>query len=431
MIRQKMIELILSLFFIAMMLLYTSWLILVLIPKKKQHKNDKFPHISLILPAHNEESIIGETINALIDAEYPAKKEIIVVNDGSTDRTEEILKGIVKEGKPVAYINTDHRGKANALNEGLTVSGGDIIIALDADSKVDKKALVEMVKPFSDEEIGAVSGIIRGIVNRNILTWFQDFEYVLSSGWRYALNRANSTYIFPGFAAYRRDALKVVGGFKEDTLSEDFDVGVRLKKAGYGLVMSNAIMYTKVPQSIRGLIQQRIRWGRGTLQVIRKHPDVPFNKKYGATGLYGIPSQMYWFLHSFVVIPLTFYQIFDGYFKYFISNNNFFSVDVIRYLFSWFSVYGMIDYTQKALTGEYQFTQLFLLAIGVFLLGLAYNLVVISKISKLHLRYLFVMFFFFPYSIFILIFYTFPSTIEFLLLEGGNTTRANVWEKSI
>ncbi len=426
-----MIDLILSLFFIAMMLLYTSWLILVLIPKKGQYKNDKLPHISIILPAHDEESIIRETINALIDAEYPAKKEIIVVNDGSTDKTEEILKGIVKDEEGVRYVNTNHRGKATALNEGLNISVGDIIITLDADSVVDKRALVEMVKPFADKRVGAASGVIQGIVNRNILTWFQDFDYVLSSGWRYALNRANSTYIFPGFAAYRKDALKAVGGFKEDTLSEDFDIGVRLKKAGYKLVMSNAIMYTKVPQSIRGLIQQRIRWGRGTLQVIKKHPDVPFNKKYGTMGLYGIPSQMYWFLHSFVVIPLTFYQIFDGYFKYFISNNNFFSVDVMKYLFSWFSVYGIIDYTQKALTGEYQFTQLFLLAIGVFLLGLAYNLVVISKISKLHLRYLFVMFFFFPYSIFILIFYTFPSTIEFLLLGRGNTTRVNVWEKSI
>ncbi len=425
-----MIELVLSLFFIAMMFLYASWLILILIPKNERYHMDyRFPFISIIIPAHNEASIIKETINALINAEYPSNKEIIVVNDGSTDETEEILREIIKEEECVRYINTEHLGKANALNKGLSLSNGDIIITLDADSKIDKNALIEIVKPFSDERVGAVSGIIRAITNRNILTWFQDFEYVLSSGWRYALNRVNSTYIFPGFAAYRKYALDVVGGFNEDTLSEDFDIGIRLKKADYKLVMSNAVIYTKVPQTISGLIKQRIRWGKGTIQVIKKHSDVPFNKDYGATGLYAIPSQMYWFLHGFVVIPLTFYQVFDGYFKYFIAYNNFFSIDVLKYFFSWFSVYGMIDYTQKALMGEYQFTQIFLLAMGVFILGLVYNIVVISKISKMYLRYLFVIFFFFPYSILVLIFYSLPSIIEVLSLN--NNKRANIWEKNI
>ena len=425
-----MIELILSFFFIAMMFLYVSWLVLVLLPKKEGYNNEDYPPISVLFPAHNEEAIIRDTIKALREAKYPRIKQIIVIDDGSTDKTGEILDELSSMDPNMLIIKTNHLGKANALNRGLKSAEGDIIVTLDADSKVDVNALTDITRPFADEKVGAVSGIIRGIVNRNILTWFQDFEYVLSSGWRYALNNINSTYIFPGFAAYRRKALASVGGFKQDTLAEDFDIGVRLRKKDYRLVMSNAIIYTKMPQTIRGLIRQRMRWGRGTLQVIKKHPDVPFNKGFGAAGLYGIPSQMYWFLHSFVVIPLTFYQIFAGYLKYFAGYNDYLSFNVIKYFFNWFSVYGMIDYTEKALAGTYDFTFIFLLSMVVFLLGLFYNFAVIYRISTLKLRYIFVLFFFFPYSVFALASYSFPSIVELWPKKTDAALRVNVWEKN-
>jgi cellulose synthase/poly-beta-1,6-N-acetylglucosamine synthase-like glycosyltransferase len=423
------LNLILSVFFIAMILLYTSWLMLIYLPKReKEYPENYSAPLSIIVPAHNEENMIRETINALIDAEYCGTKEIIVVNDGSTDNTERILKEAASKENNVRYINTDHVGKAGAINAGLRIAGGDIILTLDADSKVERSAIKRITAPFSDKDTGAVSGIIGCIIsNRNILTWFQDFEYVLSSGWRYALNRVNSTYIFPGFAAYRKEALNAIGGFNKDTLAEDFDVGIRLKKAGYGLTMSRALIYTKVPETLRGLLRQRMRWGRGTVQVMKKHSDVLFNKKYGIMSLYAIPSQMYWYVHGFIVVPITFYQIFDGYFKYFVANNNILSWDVLKYFFNWFTAYGMYDYTQKALTGEYTFTTVFLLAMAVFLLGLIYNLAIISKISRMRLRYIFVMFFFFPYSVLMLTAYTIPSIIDMLPMKLKKT---NAWEKS-
>ena len=423
------LNIILSIFFIFMLLLYSSWLLLLYLPRKDNAYPENYSApISIIIPAHNEESIIEETISALLAAEYPGKKEILVVNDGSTDRTEKILKQITEKEKTVRYINTDHIGKASAINAGLKIASGKIIVTLDADSKVDKSALRQITAPFSDKNVGAVSGIIGCIIsNRNILTWFQDFEYVLSSGWRYALNRVNSTYIFPGFAAYRKDALNAIGGFNKDTLAEDFDIGIRLKKAGYGLTMSRATIQTKVPETLRGLLRQRIRWGRGTVQVMKKHSDILFNRKYGIMSLYAIPSQMYWYVHGFIVVPITFYQIFDGYNKYFVANNNIISWDVFKYFFNWFTAYGMYDYTQKALSGEYQFTTVFLLAMAVFLLGLVYNLAIISKISRMRLRYIFVMFFFFPYSVLMLTAYTIPAIIDMLPMKLKKT---NAWEKS-
>ena len=416
------------LFFVVMVVLYSSWIVLLFLPRREFSSMTFFPKISIVIPAHNEEESIEATIRSVLRAEYPNERELVVVNDGSTDRTEDIVRKISESDNRVNICTTDHGGKANAINRGIEVSRNEIIIVLDADSKLDKSSLIEIVKPFSNKNVGAVSGIIRAVGNKNPLVWFQDFEYILSSAWRYACNNVNGTYILPGFAAFRKDALVRVGGFSRDTLSEDFDIGLRLKKAGYDLVMSNAVIYTNVPQTIKALARQRMRWGRGTVQVIKKHFDILFNRRYGATGLYGIPTQIYWFVYGFFCIPITMYQISDGYLKYFIAYNNFFSLDVARYLFGWFSAYGMVEYTYRTITGEYFMDLIFFLILSVFCLNLIYNIAAVMKISKPRLRYLFVLFFFFPYSLFILSLYVFPSLRE---LSIKRRSHVNIWEKGM
>jgi len=421
-------ETILSVFFVAMLLLYSSWIILFFMPNKREKKalETKTPTISVILPTHNEEKCIAETIRSVLNAKYSSEREVIVVNDGSTDRTEEIVKKISEENREVKLINVTHGGKANAINQGVKNAKSEIVIVLDADSRVDENALLQIVEPFSDEKVGAVSGIIKTIDEKNILVWFQDFEYVLSSAWRYLCNNLNATYILPGFAAIRRNALIAVGGFSADTFSEDFEIGLRLKKKGFRLDMSNAIIYTKVPTTLKGLMRQRMRWGLGTIQVMRKHSDVPLNRKFGAVGLYGIPTQLYWYIHSVVVLPITFYQIFGGYYQYFAAFKNFFSFEVAKYFFGWFSAYGMLEYSYKAFIGEYRISPFFYLVFIVFFLNIFYNAIAILKFSKPKLRYLFTIFFFFPYSILVLIFYISPLISELL----GNRKKGNKWEKS-
>jgi cellulose synthase/poly-beta-1,6-N-acetylglucosamine synthase-like glycosyltransferase len=433
-----MVNLILSVFFIVMIFLYSSWIALLFLPKIKKWNKlggdvgtlKKFPGISIIIPAHNEEEKIRDTIESILRANYPKKREIVVINDGSDDRTEEILKKISKSREEVRVFNTEeHLGKANAINHGIKKSKHNIIVVLDADSELDKNALIEIVKPFRDEKIGAVSGgVIRAIDSKNPLVWFQDFEYTLSSTWRYICNNVNGTYILPGFAAFRKEALEEVNGFSNDTLTEDFDIGLKLKKKGYKLEMSpRAKIYTQVPQTFQGLMKQRIRWGRGTLQVIRKHFDVLLNKKYGAIGLYGIPTQMYWFVHGFVVLPITFYQIFFGYFQYFVAYKNYLSFSVLKYFFGWISVYGMLEYSYKTFSGEYLMNLIFILVFLVFCLGLTFNILAIMKVSEFKLRHLFVIFFFFPYSILSLIlFVIFPFLYEIRRKRGVE----NRWEKS-
>lgn len=421
-----MIESILFLFFVVMIALYLSWIILLFMPRRDILDMKSFPAISIVIPAHNEEDCIGDTIRSVLNSKYPGDREVVVVDDGSLDGTEGIVREISRSDGRVKICTSKHGGKANAINKGTKISGNGIIVVLDADSRLDENSLVEIVKPFSDENVGAVSGIIRAVDNSNPLVWFQDFEYVLSSAWRYICNNVNSTYILPGFAAFRRGALVGVGGFSRDTLSEDFDIGLRLKKTGYSLVMSKAVIYTNVPQTIKALARQRMRWGRGTIQVIKKHFDIPFNIRYGAIGLYGIPTQIYWFVYGLFCIPITLYQIFGGYMKYFVAYNNLFSLDVVRYFFGWFSAYGMVEYTYRTITGEYVMGLIFFLVLGVFCFNLIYNIIAVMKMSKPRLKYLFVLFFFFPYSLFILSLYVFPSLQE---LSIKRRSQVNIWEK--
>ena len=419
-----MIDTILYIIFSVLAILHASWIVLFFY-HKKEGCGDIFPKLSIIIPAHNEEATISNTIECVLKANYPKEREVIVVNDGSVDRTEEIVKKISLEDDRVKIYNTKHAGKANAINLGVKNAKNDIIIALDADSEMKEDALIEIVKPFAREDVGAVSGIIRAIDNRNPITWFQDFEYILSSGWRFLCNKIRGTHIFPGFVAIKKEALLKVGGFSRDTFSEDFDIAIRLKKAGYKLAMSNATIYTRVPETFKGLISQRIRWGRGTIQVMKKHYDVILNKRYGTVGLYVIPTQIYWYIHGFVYVPIVMYQVFGGYFQNFVAYKNFLSFEVTKYFFSWFSVYGMVEYTYKTFMGVYDASPLFFLLLAMFILYLTYNILILLKFARLRLRYLFVIFFFFPYSLFILSLNVFSCLHE--IYRPGNS---NVWEKS-
>jgi cellulose synthase/poly-beta-1,6-N-acetylglucosamine synthase-like glycosyltransferase len=273
-----------------------------------------------------------------------------------------------------------------------------------------------------------VSGIIRAEMNLNPLTWFQDIEYMMSSTWRAVCNKINGTYLMPGFTAFRKKTLILIGGFERDTLCEDFDIGVRIKKAGYMMTMSNATMYTHVPQNIPALVRQRLRWSRGTLQVVKKHSDVPFNLRYGAMGLYGIPTQMYWFLHGFISLPLTAYQLGFGYLTYFVQYHDYFSLNVASYFFNWFSVYGMVDYSIKSFTGVYPMTLVFIFCFASFALGTLFTFLAIFRHSTLDVRHLLAVFFFFPYSFFALTVFMTPLLYELNPLTWGKAGR-NIWTK--
>jgi len=434
-------DIIIGFLFSILLLLHISWIVLFFYPSRrhqknlKKTKNTQQPKISVIIPAHNEAYIIEKTIKHVLLSDYNSEIEVIVVDDGSTDNTSEIVTKISKRNKNVKLLQTPHCGKASAINKGMKFAKNDILIVLDADSIVEKDCFKKLVNKFEDEKVAAVSGIIRAIKNNNPLTWFQDFEYMLSSTWRFLLSKIDSAYILPGFAAFRKKALEDVNYFSADTFAEDFDIGLKLRKKGYKIEMSNATIYTRVPETITGLIKQRLRWGRGTIDVIEKHRDILFNLRYKGVGIYGIPTQIFWFIHGLLYIPIAINDIFGGYVRYYLLNNTILSLDVIRYFIAWFSMYGMIEYTYRTLTGVYQITLIFYLTLFLFILYQIFNFLVLYRFREIKLEYLFVIFFYFPYCLFTLSLHTIPLIFKIFESLGFEVKiisgKTNVWSKSL
>ncbi len=420
-----MLDIFLVLIFTSLSFFYITWILLYLIPKKGKNVA-YYTNLSVILPAHNEEASITESIKSILSSDYPKEKEIIVVDDGSTDNTYELVKKLQEKHPEIRLFRIKHSGKANALNFGVGKARFDTLVFLDSDSFLTENSLKNIVHPLSDKEVGAVSGVVRARCTRNPLTWFQDFEYMLSSSWRYVCNVINSTSVVPGFVAVKKKALLKIQGFSEDTLTEDFDIVLRLKKAGYSTVMaSSAVIHTTVPGTFKSLFIQRLRWGRGTIQVVKKHSDMFLSRKFGFLGTYTLPTHLYWYIFSLVYLPSVVYWMLSDYYRYFFLNNNIISLSVLQFFLKWFTTYGMFDLMYKTWTGVYLLNTRLFLTILSFVLMLAYVLVMSLKLTKPDLKHVFVYFFFFPYIVFII----FIQCVAFLYEFRRGAKGKNIWEK--
>jgi poly-beta-1,6-N-acetyl-D-glucosamine synthase len=256
------------------------------------------PFVSILVPAYNEQTVISRTLNSLINTKYP-KKEIIVIDDGSTDLTRFVASGFKKDG--VKVVSKPNGGKASALNFGLLFAKGEIVITIDADSMVTRDAVDEIVKAMANNpEVVAVAGNIKVLNSRSILCRIQELEYTMAINTiRRAFAYFGSVMVIPGaFGAFRKQSVINVGGYDTDTLTEDFDVTIKLLKTRGAVSSSSAAnAFTEVPSSWKILYKQRIRWGTGTFQTILKHKDIFNNPRYGK-------------LHSFV-FPIMLFSLFN------------------------------------------------------------------------------------------------------------------------
>ena len=249
---------------------------------KQSASLDYFPSVSILIPAYNEEKVLRRAIETTIEAAYPANKEIIIIDDGSTDMTYAIAQEYINKG--IKVIHRPNGGKAVAINHGLRFAQGEIIIIVDADSLVGKNTLIELMQPLRDPDIAAVAGNIKVLNRTNWLTRCQALEYIASINiYRRALDVFGSVTVVPGaLGAYRREVLEGSGLYDPDTLVEDFDVTMKTLKTGKVVQASTkAIAYTEAPQTLRDLIKQRLRWYRGNFQALWKHRDAAFNARYG------------------------------------------------------------------------------------------------------------------------------------------------------
>lgn len=275
------------LLFIAILALRTRFI------KSKAVFDDAFqPFVSVIVPAFNEEKVITKTIKSLLKSNYP-NFEILVVDDGSSDNTSQIVKEKFANEFKVQLFTLSNGGKANALNFGLKRAKGEIIIGLDADTIFTSDTIRELAKPFADKQVGAVAGNAKVGNRLNMITKWQALEYITSQNLdRRAFASLNAITVVPGaVGAWRREALEKAEGFESNTLAEDQDLTLRVRQIGYRIAFAEkAIAYTEAPDTFRGLAKQRFRWSFGTLQCMWKHRKALLNKKFTGLGFVAMPN---------------------------------------------------------------------------------------------------------------------------------------------
>ena len=294
------------------------------------------PAISVIAPAYNEEATIEQSLRSLLLLNYP-KFEVVVVNDGSKDKTvQRMIDAFGLMQAPVVYqqpiqtqavralyrsldnpdlvvIDKANGGKADAINAGINAARHPLVCVIDADSILEPEALLRAALPFVESpHTLATGGIIRivndckvesGRVTRigmpaSWLARFQVVEYLRAflSG-RVAMSSLNALLIISGaFGLFRREAVIEVGGFRHDTIGEDMEIVARLHRRWrdtgrpYRIVFQpDPVCWTEAPESRKILASQRNRWQRGTCQVLSYHLPMLMNPKYGSVGLFAMP----------------------------------------------------------------------------------------------------------------------------------------------
>ena len=292
--------------------------------------------VSILVPAHNERETVVANVQSLLTATYP-EFEVVVINDGSTDDTMDVLKRAFElvevppatrvsiETKPVRamYRSLDHPnliaidkengGKSDALNAGINVSTYPLFCSIDADSLLESDALLRVARSFAeDDRIIASGGIVR-VLNGSVvehgrvvearapgtpMLLCQSLEYVRGFlAGRTALAKLNCLLIISGaFGLFRKAPVLAIGGYQTDTVCEDMELVVRLhretrrrKQHGRVVFVPDPVCWTQIPADWKSLLRQRDRWQRGLLESLWMHRGMLLNPRYGSVGLIGFP----------------------------------------------------------------------------------------------------------------------------------------------
>ena len=272
--------------------------VLAMVQRLRQHQErgapvTYTPGVSVIVPAFNEEKVVVQTISSLLNQRYAGALEIVVVDDGSSDDTATICEEAYGRHPQVSVYRKANGGKASALNFGIARARYEVVIGLDADTLFDDDTVAELVQPLANPRVAAVAGNAK-VGNRiNLVTRWQALEYVTSQNLdRRAFALLDCITVVPGaVGAWRRSAVLEVGGFRDDTLAEDQDLTLAMRRAGYSVAYADgAVAYTEAPDTLRALARQRFRWSFGTLQCTWKHRDAFFRRRYGSLGFIALPN---------------------------------------------------------------------------------------------------------------------------------------------
>jgi cellulose synthase/poly-beta-1,6-N-acetylglucosamine synthase-like glycosyltransferase len=235
-----------------------------------------WPPVTVLVAAHNEEKVIASILGALMEVNYPKEKMLVVpVNDRSTDRTREIIDRFCEEhpGRIRPFHRTGGKGgKAAALKDAMELVGTEVILIFDADYIPGSALIRQLVAPFFDPEVGGVMGrVVPMNVGTNLLTRLLDFER--SGGYQVDQQARMNLGLVPQHggtvAGVRLSALREIGGWNDNSLTEDTDLTYRLLLAGWKTVYQNrSECYEEVPETWQARIKQLMRWAKGHNQAL-------------------------------------------------------------------------------------------------------------------------------------------------------------------
>jgi len=290
-----------------------SFYILSMIAARKkivpEYKFHELPKTSILIAMFNEEETIKKTIESALNIKYPkGKLEIIVIDDGSKDKSLSIAKKFegIRKGKKIRVIHQKNKGKGGALNTGLKIATGEIVVSMDADTYVEKNSLSAMNRFFKKPEVMCVTPSMVPYKPKGILQRLQYAEYLLGIFLRSAFASVNAEHIAPGaFSSYRKSFFDKYGGYDEKNITEDLEVTFRIQYNGYEIEnCPEALVHTVAPTKFKNLLVQRRRWYSGLIANTLRYKKM-FSRKYGDLGTFVLP--MAW-VSIFLSVFFLFYM---------------------------------------------------------------------------------------------------------------------------
>jgi cellulose synthase/poly-beta-1,6-N-acetylglucosamine synthase-like glycosyltransferase/peptidoglycan/xylan/chitin deacetylase (PgdA/CDA1 family) len=280
------------------------------------------PRVAVLIPAYNEETVIVRTIRSVLNSDY-TNLHIIVVDDGSSDRTAEVARQAyaaeIAAGR-VQVLSKPNAGKAAALNFALERMSEEIYIGIDADTVIAADAISKLVPHFQDPKIGAMAGNAK-VGNRiNLWTRWQALEYITSQNFeRRALDLFHVVTVVPGaIGAWRTAPVKIAGGYPLNTVAEDADLTMNLIEQGFKVDYEDrSLAFTEAPIDMKGLMLQRFRWSFGTLQAVWKHRAAFIRNR--AMGLFALPNILIFQMLLPLVSPFIDIMFLAGILNFFID----------------------------------------------------------------------------------------------------------------
>lgn len=272
--------------------------------------------ITILIPTYNEQDNIKQTINHVMQLDYPKEKlEVIVINDGSTDKTKEIVKKLLKKYSNLKLLDKKNSGKADSLNKGVKMSKGELLAVIDSDSFPSPHSLRKLTGYFNEENMGAVTSFVTvRNKDKNLFAKIQSIEYMILGWNRKLLDFIGAVYVTNGpLSLYRKKYITKVGGFDPKSITEDIDITWNMLYHGFETAMClDARVSTMVPHKFKPWFRQRVRWGVGGMQAIQKY-KASFLRK-GIFGLFIMPFITLSIIISIIGFLFSSYLIFKALF---------------------------------------------------------------------------------------------------------------------